>query len=239
MSEGFAQTSASIFLQATRPKPDDFREFWRQERKLITDKNANGFRPIDVGPVTMGFRLSTEKTGWNIYQDLVYPKGAFILHMIRMMMWSPQSGDDRFKATMHDFVDTYRMKVATTEDFKVIVEKHMSQMMDLDGNHRMDWFFNEYVYGTELPTYHFESQVVQNGDAQSMHAKLTQSGVPAGFKMLVPVYLQLTDGRIVRWVSASISGPATIDQTVPLPKTPVPVKSAMINYDYDVLAIEN
>ena len=93
MSEGFANTSASIFLQATRPKPDEFREFWKQQRKLITEKNAQGFRPIDVGPVTMGFRLSTQKTGWDIYQNLVYPKGAYILHMIRMMMWTPKEGD--------------------------------------------------------------------------------------------------------------------------------------------------
>ena len=92
MSEGFANTSASIFLQATRPKPDDFRDFWKQQRKLITEKNAQGFRPIDVGPVTMGFRLSTQKTGWDIYQNLVYPKGAYILHMVRMMMWTPQGG---------------------------------------------------------------------------------------------------------------------------------------------------
>jgi hypothetical protein len=28
--------------------------------------------------------------------------------------------------------------------------------MDLDGNQKMDWFFNQYVYGTDLPTYHFE-----------------------------------------------------------------------------------
>jgi hypothetical protein len=157
MSEGFADASASIFLQLTSPKPDQFRDFWKQQRKLITEKNEMGFRPIDVGPVTMGIRLSSPKAGWNIYQDLVYPKGAYILHMIRMMMWSPQDGDSRFKATMHDFVDTYRMKAATTEDFKAIVEKHMSPGMDLDKNHRMDWFFNQYVYGTDLPVYHFES----------------------------------------------------------------------------------
>ena len=126
MSEGFAHASASIFLQATRPKPDDFLDFWKQQRKLITEKNAMGFRPIDVGPVTMGIRLSTQKAGWDIYQNLVYPKGAYILHMIRMMMWTPQEGDARFMATMHDFVDTYRLQAATTEDFKAIVEKHMS-----------------------------------------------------------------------------------------------------------------
>jgi hypothetical protein len=239
MSEGFAQASASIFLQATQPKANDFREFWKQERRLLTEKNAMGFRPIDVGPVTMGTRLSTEKTGWDVYESLVYPKGAYILHMIRMMMWSPKEGDDRFKATMHDLLNTYRLQPATTEDFKAIVEKHMSPAMDIDGNHRMDWFFNEYVYGTEIPAYHFEGQVTQNGDATSVHLKLVQSGVSAGFKMLVPIYLEFADGRVVRLASATIIGPKTIDQTAPLPKLPSPVKRVWINYNYDVLSTEN
>jgi hypothetical protein len=239
MSEGFANTSASIFLQATRPKPDDFREFWKQQRKLITEKNAQGFRPIDVGPVTMGFRLSTDKTGWNIYQDLVYPKGAYILHMIRMMMWSPKEGDARFMETMHDFLKSNWLKAATTEDFKAVVERHMSPGMDLDGNHRMDWFFRQYVYGTDLPSYHFEAQVTQNGDKTSLHYKLTQSGVPPEFRMAVPIYLELTDGKVVRLGSMGIKGNFTAEQTMDLPKPPIPVKRAMINYYYDVLSTEN
>jgi hypothetical protein len=239
MSEGFANTSASIFLQSTRPKPDEFREFWKQQRKLIVEKNAMGFRPIDVGPVTMGFRLSTEKTGWNIYENLVYPKGAYILHMIRMMMWSPQDGDALFRATMHDFIDSYRMQAATTEDFKTVVERHMSQSMDLDGNHRMDWFFNQYVYGTDLPNYHFESDIAPSGETTRLHFKLTQSGVPANFRMLVPIYLELADGRVVRLGSAAILGSMTAEQTVQLPKMPSPVKRAMIDYFYDVLAKED
>jgi aminopeptidase N len=239
MSEGFAQTSASIFLQLTRNKPDDYREFWKQQRKLITEKNAFGFRPIDVGPVTMGFRLSSSKTGWDIYENLVYPKGAFILHMIRMMMWSQKDGDERFKATMHDFVDTYRLQAATTEDFKAMVEKHMSQQMDLEGNHRMDWFFNEYVYGTELPAYHFEGDVTSNGDANSLHLKLTQSGVGPKFIMLVPIYLELTDGRLIRIGTIHVTGSTTLDQTVSLPKLPAPVKRVTISYMYDVLSTEN
>ena len=239
MSEGFANTSASIYLQGTRPKPDDFHEFWKEQQRLITQKNSNGFRPIDVGPVTMGFRLSTQKTGWDIYQNLVYPKGAYILHMIRMMMWSPKDGDQRFKDTMHDFLTTYRLQAATTEDFKAMVEKHMSPAMDINRNHKMDWFFDEYVYGTDLPAYHFESQVTQNGDVTSLHVKLTQSGVPATFRMLVPIYLELADGRTVRYVSATISGDSTIDQTVQMPKLASPLKRALINYNYDVLATEN
>ncbi len=239
MSEGFADASASIFLQLTRPKPDEFREFMKQQRRLITERNAQGFRPIDVGPVTMGIRLSTEKTGWDIFRDLVYPKGAYILHMIRMMMWSRDTGDQRFKETMHDFLSTYRLQAATTEDFKAIVEKHMSQQMDLDQNHRMDWFFNQYVYGTDLPNYRFESDVSQNGDKTALHFKLTQSGVGENFKMLVPIYLETADGKFLRLGSVTIHGSKTVEQTVQLPKFPSPVKRALIDYNYDVLSTEN
>jgi len=159
--------------------------------------------------------------------------------MIRMMMWSPQDGDARFIATMHDFLSTYRLQAATTEDFKAMVEKHMTSGMDLDGNHKMNWFFNQYVYGMELPTYHFSSEIIQNGDSPSLHFKLTQSGVSATFKNLMPVYLELSDGRVVRAGSVAINGLITAEQSVPLPKSAVTVKRAMINYNYDVLCIEN
>jgi hypothetical protein len=238
MSEGFANTSASIFLQLTRPKPDDFLNFWKQQKKLITEKNSEGFRPIDVGPVTMGFRLNSPKSGWDIYQNLIYPKGAYILHMIRMMMWSNQEGDARFKAAMHDFLDAHRLQPATTEDFKAAVEKHMRPGMDLDRNHKMDWFFNEYVYGTELPEYHFEGQVTLTGDTASLHYKLTQAAVSPSFKMIVPIYLELADGKIVSLGSVDITGPKTIEQTAQIPKPPVAVKRVFINYNYDVLSTE-
>jgi hypothetical protein len=239
MSEGFAQESASIFLLATRPKHDDYMEFWKEQRKLITEKNSNGFRPIDVGPVTMGFRLSSEKTGFSVYQNLVYPKGAFILHMVQMMMWDRNDGDARFIATMHDFVKTYWLQAASTEDFKAIVEKHMSPGMNLDGNNKMDWFFNEYVYGTELPTYHFEGQIKPDGDKSTLHFKLTQSGVSPAFKMPVPIYMEFADGKIARLGSVAITGDKTVEQTTPLPKMPQPVKRLFINYYYDVLSLEN
>ena len=240
MSEGFADTSASIFLQATRAKSNDFRDFWKQQRKLITEKNAQGFRPIDVGPVTMGFRLATEKTGWNVYQDLVYPKGAYILHMIRMMMWHPEDGDARFMEMMRDFVSTYRLQAATTEDFKAIVEKHMTPEMDIEGTHTMDWFFREFVYGTDLPVYHFESQMTPADDGGvSLHFKLAQSGVPDNFRSTVPVYLEMQDGRVMRLGSARIIGNSSIENTVPLSKPRVPIKKVWINYYYDVLSLEN
>jgi len=239
MSEGFADASASIFLQATSNKPNDFIHFWKEEHRILTEKNEFGFRPIDVGPVTMGTRLSSPKAGFNIYGDLVYPKGAFILHMIRMMMWSPKDGDARFKATMHDFVSTYSLQAATTEDFKAIVEKHMTTSMDLEGNHTMDWFFREYVYGTDLPAYHFEGDATPSGDGWKLHFKLVQSNVDAKFANVVPIYLEFTDGEVFHLGQIAIHGPIAVEQTVQLPKLPAPIKRVLINYNYDVLCTEN
>ena len=239
MSEGFADESASIFLLHTRPKVNDYLDFWKQERKMLTEKNSMGFRPIDVGPVTMGYRLDTQKTGFGVTRALIYPKGAFILHMVQMMMWSPQEGDRVFMETMHDFVSTYRLQPATTEDFKAIVEKHMTPAMDLDHNHKMDWFFNEYVYGTDLPTYHFEAQATPNDNGMSLHFRLVQSGVPAGFKMLIPIYVEFADGKVMKLGNATIVGDSEAEKTVQLPKLTTAIKKISINYYYDVLCAEN
>jgi hypothetical protein len=120
-----------------------------------------------------------------------------------------------------------------------MVEKHMSPGMDLDGNHRMDWFFNQYVYGVDLPAYHFEGQVTENGDGASLHFKLVQSGVSPKFKMVVPIYLEFADGKVLRMGVMTAVGSQTIEKTVQLPKLPAPVKKVSINYNYDVLCTEN
>jgi len=145
MSEGFAEESASLYISMIEKNPKKFLEFWNDERELLLERNAEGFRAIDVGPVTLGYRANSSRTGFSVTRRLIYPKGAYILHMIRMMMWSSKTGDENFRTLMQDFVKTYSGKAATTEDFKAMVERHMTAEMDLEGNRRMDWFFNEYV----------------------------------------------------------------------------------------------
>src|SRR5256884_6702302 len=155
-----------------------FLTFWNDERELLLERNPQGFRAIDVGPVTMGYRASSSRTGGDITRRLIYPKGAYILHMIRMMMYDRQNGDKQFKETMQDFVNTYRGKAASTEDFKAIVEKHMTPEMDAEENHKMDWFFNEYVYGTELPNYKLDYSFDTGADGMIvMNLNVAESGV--------------------------------------------------------------
>jgi len=240
MSEGFADMSASLYLSMIEKDPKKFLTFWNDERQLLLERDAQGFRAIDVGPLTMGYRANNSRTGGGITRRLIYPKGAYVLHMIRMMMYDNRNADDRFKETMHDFVETYRGKAATTEDFKAMVEKHMSQDMDIEGNRKMDWFFNEYVYGTQLPSYKMDFSFEAGADNTiTMSINVAQSGVDDKFRMLVPVYLELDDGRMVFLGRVRLTGSTSISQKVSLKALKTKPRRAVINYYDDVLASSN
>lgn len=244
MSEGFSDMSASIFLQYIygQKNLDDYHKFWADERQILTDRNKEGKRPIDVGPVTLGYRLNNAKTGFDIGRRLLYPKGAYILQMIRFMM-AQKTGDPDgpFKAMMHDFTKTYANRQASTEDFKAMVEKYMTKEMDIDKNHTMDWFFSEYVYGTEYPAYKFEHSFSNDATGDTvLNFKVTQSGVSKDFVMLLPLYLDLGGGRVARLGSATLSGNNSVEGHVPLKGLKERPKRAMLAYYDDVLGtIEN
>lgn len=237
MSEGFADMSASLYLTLIEKNQRKFITFWNDERELLLERNKEGFRAIDAGPVTMGYRMSNTRTGADITRRLIYPKGAYILHMIRMMMHDRQTGDKTFKETMQDFVNTYRNKPATTEEFKAIVEKHMTREMDLEGNHKMDWFFNEYVYGTALPAYRVDSSFDVGADGDVVLSfKITQSNVDEKFRMLVPLYLEMPDGNVLFLARGGLTGNSSIEKKVPIKGLKTKPKRLVVNYFDDVLA---
>ena len=240
MSEGFADMSASLFIQSIEKNPKKFIEFWDDERYLLTERDKEGFRAIDAGPVTQGYRMSNTRTGKQLTRNLIYPKGAYILHMVRMMMMDRQTGDKNFKEMMRDFVSTYSGRAATTEDFKAIVEKHLTPEMQRIGGGKMDWFFDEYVYGTALPSYKLDSTFEKNADGDVVLTfKVTQSNVNNSFRMLVPMYMELADGHVISLGRATIIGNSSLDGKIPFKGLKDTPPRAMLNYYDDVLASPN
>jgi len=153
------------------------------------------------------------------------------------MMWDIKNGDQEFKAMMHDFVNSYTSKLASTEDFKAVVERHMTSVMNAAGDNKMDWFFNEWVYGTGLPKYDFRHSFGKSADGTiSLDMVLSQSGVEDFFMMPVAIYLELADGRIIRIGSVLMKGSTTINKQIALRGLKDPPKRALINYNYDVLS---
>jgi aminopeptidase N len=235
LSEGFADFSAGLFLQQTEPKPDKYLKYWERAQQTITAKNSFGSRTNDVGPLWMGIRLNTFKNG-GAYGRLIYPKGGFVLHMLRYLMLDRETGDKDFIAMMHDFVATYMNQNASTESFKSVVEKHMKPSIDLERNGKMDWFFRQWVYGTEIPSYRMEySLAPEEGGKVMFTGKVTQSGVSSRFVMGVPIYFDF-DGRVVRAGEVALLGNMTSNEVkIRLPKKP---KRVLLNANHDVLAAE-
>jgi aminopeptidase N len=180
----------------------------------------------------VGRRLSTEKNA-GAYSRVVYNKGGFVLHMLRQMMFDPRNGGDRqFIAMMHDFVQQNLNRNATTERFQRVVEKHMTPGMNVTGDGKLDWFFGEWIYGTALPKYKLDYTLTAQDDGKTvLKGSITQSEVPPGFVMLVPIYMDF-DGAVTRLGSARLVGSATVPLEVVLPKKP---KRVMLNYYHDVL----
>ncbi|MBI5085074.1 MAG: hypothetical protein HZB13_10820, partial [Acidobacteria bacterium] len=114
LSEGLATFSSSLYLQAIDRNPARFLSFWEKARKSLLEKNAFGVRSIDAGPVTLGWRVSTKKSG-AAYQDLTYLKGGYVVHMLRMMMMDGKTGDTDFAAMMKDFVESHKHKNASLD----------------------------------------------------------------------------------------------------------------------------
>jgi aminopeptidase N len=227
MSEGFAEFSASLYVR--KAQTEKIRTFWDLKRKWLLSKGSGSHRPVDVGPLYLNEQLNAHLEPQNAMFNIYY-KGAYVLEMIRLFMEdrTQREPDQRFIDMMHDFVSTYANRNASTADFQRMVEKHMGQAMD--------WFFNEYVYGTEIPTYDFQYTLKPTGDGKSLlQCSLTQSGVSDQFQMRVPVYVTMGK-RTQRLGLISIKGSTTVPNQVVLPYVPDRIS---IDEYHDVLAIEH
>jgi hypothetical protein len=237
MSEGFSEFSASLYIQFIDKDPKKYNGFWEKQRKRIIESSpaTKGLKPYTVGPVTQGYRLNSAKTG-NIAQNMIYPKGAYILHMIRMMMFDRTgggTGDTRFKTMMKDFIASHFNQDISTNDFKLAVEKHMTPEMNTMGDGKMDWFFNEWVYGSEMPTYKVDYQTTNKDGKIFLNATITQSGVSDKFVMLVPLYIDFGKGGVFLG-RARMTGSKTIEiKDLALPAVP---KGFSVEANKDILA---
>ena len=236
LSEGFADFAAGLFLQqAVGTKwQKDYIDYWERQRVRILEKNNFGVSPNDAGPLWMGLRLESPRTE-RAYQGVTYSKGAYVLQMLRSVMYSDQGDGNREQAfidMMHDFMETHRNLAASTESFKAIAEKHMSKQMDLQRNGRLDWFFDQWVYGTQIPRYHFKYDVRPgSGGNVKVRVELTQSEVDDQFAMFVPIFADFGKG-MVRIGQLAVVGNATRTAIFNMDQQP---KKVALNVYKDVL----
>src|SRR5262249_16591085 len=107
LSEGFAEFSAALWLQRTAGSKK-FNDYWEKSRKCILGKpKQSALFKWEAGPIRQGARLSTRRNPW-ASQAMIYDKGAYVLHMLRMMMRERGAdADAKFIGLMKDFATTY------------------------------------------------------------------------------------------------------------------------------------
>ena len=192
LSEGLATYAAALDLSRQKDGDRRFHELLRGYKLDLLSKGKSGMINEASGPIWLGQRLSNSLTPGG-YDNIVYKKACWVLHMLRGLMRDPSTGsDERFFRLLRDFVATYQGMDVSTEDFIRHAEKYMTRSSDLEHNHRLDWFFNEWVYETGVPTYKLQSSVKQLSPKRFLvQGTITQSGVSSDFEMLVPVVAEV------------------------------------------------
>jgi aminopeptidase N len=171
-------------------------------------------RGAEPGPIWLGYRVfATRDDDLDDYQTIVYQKGAWVVHMLRILTLDLRTmSDDRFTGMMRDFYRKYEGRRASTEDFRKVVEKHT--------NADMGWFFDQFVYGTEIPTYRVAHRTEKTGDGQwKVKLRVRQENVPETFRMYVPLTLDLGKKQVARF-RVKVEGPMTEIELPPVAAEP-------------------
>ncbi len=203
LSEGFAEYSGVLYTTvrdskgAGRSLIDEMRTSLKEAPRTVTGVGSGKLN--DVGPIILGHRLNTSKT-LGAYQTLIYNKGALVLRMLHFLLSDPATGDDKaFFAMMKDFVEKYRNGSASTDDFSSVAGTHFanSPLGRKYGLKDLNWFFSQWVYNSELPSYQIEYSVQNNPDGTFLvTGNVLQSNVSNTFFMPIPVTFNFGGDRV-------------------------------------------
>ncbi len=229
LSEAFSEYSGWWYFHEVvkREEKNDkkFYEVLKSRRKEITGNRKFLFGSgKKAGPIWLGYRtLSSETQG--DYRLIIYQKGAWVLHMLRVMMQDLQNGDEsEFQTLMHGFYQLYHGKKASTQNFRAFAEVIYGKPLD--------WFFKQWVYGTDIPKYKF-SYIFSPDSSGAYIAKcrVLQENVSDNFRM--PILLGIDFGNDhIQPVRQWVEGDASEFELGPFPKKP---KKIIFNYRESVL----
>ncbi|MFA6599154.1 MAG: M1 family aminopeptidase [Ignavibacteriaceae bacterium] len=173
LNEGFATYCESVYIEATQGKS--------AYNASIT--NSMYYAKKAVGTIYVQNISSVDE----IFDgNRSYEKGGTVLHMLRGIV-----GDEKFFTILRNYLNDprYAYNVATTEDFQGVAESVYGSSLD--------YFFKEWIYGENFPTYTVKWNSVPTGSGTSnLHLSITQlkNSTPSFFTMPVQINVQTTLG---------------------------------------------
>jgi len=211
IEEAMANYLALWYADNKRPGQHRLTNWLEHYRGELTEKVPGTDDSIEaVGPLVLGARLGSLKVP-DAYSTLIYGKGTWVMHMLREMLRDANAKDPdaRFRELLRAVLADHQFRPLSTADFQRAVEQHMTPAMDLEGTHRMDWFFDQWVRGTDLPRYTVKFEVKPHGNAFVVTGKLEQVGTEDTFTAAVPLYALRIGGKPERLGAVVTTGPVT------------------------------
>jgi aminopeptidase N len=138
LSQGLAEWSAFAFRETNLSAGGlDAAQREQQERALTFEQTAS----IARAPGALDDQSAA-------YQSIVFYKGSMILRMLRETI-----GRENFDRLLHTYLQTYRGKNASIDDFEQLASKI--------GGENLRYFFAQWVEGTGVPEFTIDYQIIR------------------------------------------------------------------------------
>ncbi len=156
LHEGFASYAEALFVLDTAGE-ERYLDYMQHLRSRMTNKR----------PVVKGSNL----TATEAYSPDIYGKGAWVLHMLRVILGEEVMAEILWRFADGDHPEACRF--VTTREFIDLVEEV--------GGRELDWFWQRYLYTAELPMWTLKT------DTRVGDRVLNSSGTTGSFEMPLPV----------------------------------------------------
>jgi hypothetical protein len=211
IDEALANYLALLFADSRKPSSHELRLWLERYRKQLQEKIPGSDTPAgEIGALPLGNRLNSSKSPFG-FEEVVYSKGSWVIHMLREMLRQPgaKDPDAKFVAFLRNISTKYAYRALSTDDLQHEVEAVMTPAMDLEGGRSMEWFFEQWVRGTGIPHYRVEFSTHHTDKGEVVRGKLFQTGVPRSFITSVPLYANNGLGHNVFLGVVVAAGPET------------------------------
>lgn len=209
LAEGFATYSQALWREQTQGPEALLKAMNQQAQSVLMNS-------MDPAKETSCFESDSG--------PLLYEKGAWILHMLRHIM-----GDGKWMAAVNAFARENAGRVVRCRQFE--------QAMETAHGQPLDWFFQQWLYGTGVPWVRGEVLPAQGNQVRVRISQVTVSDqgdhadaadwktVPSKFRLPVELALETANGTVrhALWLTDS---QAELTLTVP-----GPVKRLVIDPD--------
>jgi hypothetical protein len=182
--EAMSNYAALEFLEQTKGRAalDAVLERYRQD--LLATVHGKALE--SAGPVDFGERL-LDNNGIRAWHVVIYEKGAWILHMLRMRL-----GDAAFHTLQTSLLTNFQGKLISNDDFRKVAA---GLLPEDQSDKALSLFFDNWIYATGIPRLTFRST--------GGNVSLKISGVDEGFALDLPLRCSDADGKEqVVWVHA-------------------------------------